>query len=90
MQSRRQIQDLGKKHKKSKNSKDKSNPSDLATKGKKLKEEVVPHKLKIKKMFSKGDVIAAAGDKEDGSKDEEEKRKMLDAEISKGDIKMRS
>ena len=75
---------------------------------KKLKEEVVPHKLKIKKMF-KADTSAAAGDHDDdpgshnsgqsnnkprddsnGSNEESKKhRKLLEAEISKGDIKMR-
>ena len=77
---------------------------------KKLKEEVVPHKLKIKKMFNKANTSAAAGDHDDdpgshnscqsnnklqddsnGSNEEEKKhRKLLDAEISKGDIKMRA
>ena len=75
---------------------------------KKLKEEVVPHKLKIKKMF-KADTSAAAGDHDDdpgshnsgqsnskprddsnGSNEESKKhRKLLDADISKSDIKMR-
>ena len=74
---------------------------------KKLKEEVVPHKLKIKKMF-KADTSAAAGDHDDdpgshnsgqsnskprddsnGSNEENKKhRKILDADISKSDIKM--
>ena len=71
---------------------------------KKLKEEVVPHKLKIKKMFnnSTSNTNAAAGDHDDdpGStnsrpdssdiKDKKQRKKMLDAEISKGDIKMRA
>ena len=104
MQSRRQIQDLQKKQKKSKKSDKKETSGQLSKK--KLKEEIVPHKLKIKKMFSKTNTTAAEGDHDEepgsnnsgqsklddsnGSNQDKKRRKPLDVEISKGDIKMRA
>jgi len=113
MQSRRQIQDLHKKQRKSKKSSEKKESHEKGghLSKKKLKEEFVPHKLKIKKMFSKGGAVEGTqgGHDEDhpgshnsaqsnnhrdnnsnGSKEEKKQRKQLDAEISKGDIKMRA
>lgn len=103
MQARRQIQDLNKKQKKQKKSrKDKEGVSDESSSHKKQKEDSVPRKLKIKNMFSNAnkdeDMPRSSGSgstkREDsnGSKEEQktQHRKLLDDEISKGDIKMRA
>ena len=57
MQSRRQIQDLQKKQKKLAKKHGQEEESKVSKK--KLKEEVVPHKLKIRKMLSKADEVLA-------------------------------
>jgi len=103
MQARRQIADLNKKQKKQKKSrKDKGLVSDESSSHKKQKEDSVPRKLKIKNMFSNTnkdeEMPRSSGSgstkREDsnGSKEEQktQHRKLLDDEISKGDIKMRA
>jgi len=91
MQGRRQVQDLLKKQKKS-SKKDKSHESK-----KKLKEEVVPHKLKIKGVVFAGDGgqkvpsndesnnsggVASRHDNSSGDKKNTQiQRKLLDDEI---------
>lgn len=103
MQARRQIQDLNKKQKKQKKSrKDKGLVSDDSSSHKKQKEDSVPRKLKIKNMFSNPnkdeEMPRSSGsgstkrENSNGSKEEQkaQHRKLLDDEISKGDIKMRA
>lgn len=103
MQARKQVQELQKRRKSSKKDKKKD------IEKKRLKEEVVPHKLKISNVFAaaggdqankmsgfgeasksnSGNVSSNRGES-NSSKEEADGADQLDAEIQKGDIKMRA
>ena len=89
MQARRQITELQKTQKKNK----KHGKSDEKSK-KRLKEEVVPSKLKIKSMFPEDAAeMMPRSDGSNNSKEAEEEsktlvRKRLDAIVSKGELRL--
>ena len=82
MQSRRQIQELLKKQKKSKKNNSEKKDKSADESKKKLKEEVVPHKLKIRSLYSKKNENITA------NKSSEEKSERGDSNGSKEEQKM--